>query len=68
MPSDVFVGVRCDDMFREGIACAPLGGNGYRGQRQRVEILIQHRFLPLGLLFLSPYGILLCLNQFKHDF
>lgn len=31
MPSDVFVGVRLDDMVREGIGCGPLGGKGREG-------------------------------------
>lgn len=28
MPSDVFVGVKLDDMGREGIGFSPLGGKG----------------------------------------
>lgn len=31
MPSDLFVGVRHDDMVREGIGCGPLGGKGGGG-------------------------------------
>lgn len=52
VPSDVFVGVRLDDMVREGIGFGPLGGKG-RGVRQGVEILMHHRFLPLCLVLLS---------------
>ena len=35
--SDVFVGVRLDDMVREGIGFGPLGGKGSRGARRELK-------------------------------
>ncbi len=37
MPSDMFVGVRPDDMVREGIGSGPPGGKGSRGGRRGLK-------------------------------